>query len=137
MKKILLISLLAFSGLVFAEASVDVEKRALGAGKPAAFLTLGSDRAVYIDDGYYFAPQYMPMYPTAGVIWPRIVAVDCDVVGNGLACDGYEWLPKLGRGEYLFVIPQLRKAPPVSTITQSTTVPIIVYKEVAPKGLDE
>ena len=53
------------------------------------------------DLGVWHVPQYMPGYPTAATIWPRVVIIQCE----GDVCPGYEVTPELGRGEYLFFLP--------------------------------
>lgn len=60
-------------------------------------------------EGIYHAPQFLPFYPTAGVLWPRVVEIECDQVDGRFLCSGYHWLPGMGRGEYLFVRPVLRE----------------------------
>jgi hypothetical protein len=62
----------------------------------------GTDRAQPVGDlGVWHVPQYMPGYPTAATIWPRVVIIQCE----GDVCPGYEVTPELGRGEYLFFLP--------------------------------
>jgi hypothetical protein len=112
------------------EVGLTVLRNQLGTGHPAQMITIGTEKADYVDDGYYHPKQYMPNYPTAAVIWPRVVQVECDKVKGELVCDGYNWSPAMGRGEYLFVMPHLRNTPePV--IVQGP--PVIVYKEVVVK----
>lgn len=61
------------------------------------------------NEEYYSVPQYLPYYPTSAPIWPRVVEVQCDETKSGtLQCDGYNWTPAMGRGEYLFVVPKIR-----------------------------
>lgn len=55
--------------------------------------------------GVWHVPQYMPGYPTAATIWPRVVILQCE---NEL-CAGYAITPEMGRGEYLFFEPAVRK----------------------------
>lgn len=56
-----------------------------------------------IDPTVYHAPQYLPYFPTAATIWPRVIEVPCREVGqNMVECDTYNWTPDMGRGEYLF-----------------------------------
>lgn len=106
---------------VRAHAGVTNENVFLGTSTDAAF-------SVHPADGVYFVPQYMNGYPTAATIWPRVVTVDCvEVVDadkqSNLKCEGYNWSPKMGRGEYLYFQPIVHKAP----------VPVIIYKEVLVK----
>jgi hypothetical protein len=113
--------------------TLPVIRNQLGTGSPAPMLTVGTENARYVDDGYYHVPQDMPYYPTAAVIWPRVVELQCEKIKGNLVCEGYHWAPKLGRGEYLFVVPKLKEVPkPV--VVQAP--PIVIYKEVPrkPKG---
>lgn len=135
MKKILAI----IAGLVLASTAfateVGVVRNELGSGTPG---TQGWERALQVgpDSNYLHAPQYMPMYPTAAVIWPRVVEVPCTKSGNVLKCEGYTWQPKLGRGEYLFIKPVVLDSPaPPQVITNTVIkeVPVIVLKEVPVK----
>ena len=62
----------------------------------------GAENAKPVADfGVWHAPQYMPGYPTAATIWPRVVFVHC----KGGLCDGYPITPNMGFGEYLFFKP--------------------------------
>lgn len=64
--------------------------------------TTGMENAQPVADfGVWHVPQYMPGYPTAATIWPRVVLVHCK---DG-ACDGYAITPNMGPGEYLFFRP--------------------------------
>ena len=140
MKQALLILALA-STAAFGQANsnekvdqtLPVIRNQLGTGTPAPRLTVGTENARYVDDGYYHVPQDMPYYPTAAVIWPRVVELQCEKIKGNLVCEGYHWAPKLGRGEYLFVVPKLKEVP-APTIVQAP--PIVIYKEVPrkPKG---
>lgn len=76
-----------------------IERMNMGSGLQNA---PGIDKAEPVGDlGVWHVPQYMPGYPTAATIWPRVVIIQCatDV------CSGYEVTPELGRGEYLFFVP--------------------------------
>jgi len=103
--------------------ALEVVRAPLGAGTPAPMITVGNEKAVLVDDGYYHIPQYLPLYPTAGVIWPRIVEVECDKVKGELVCDGYSWLPKLGRGEYIMIMPKMRVKPEEPVIPRNVPPP--------------
>lgn len=86
---------------------------------------LGTDEST---DNYIHVPQYMPYYPTAAVIWPRVVEVPCEKTEAGeLRCEGYNWTPAMGRGEYLFFVPKVRNEP------LPPAPPVIIYKEVPVK----
>lgn len=143
MKAIALLALVAMSG-AFAQdvsntgASKDLQtlpvvRNQLGTGSPAPMITVGTETAVYVDDGYYHIPQYLPNHPTAGTIWPRVVEVECDKVGEKIVCEGYHWLPKLGRAEYIMILPKMKAIAPVPRAAP----PIIVYREVPVKKKPE
>jgi len=142
MKKVLLITAL-LSCSVFAAEPIEntlpksskvlnISREALGIGTPAPMISIGTERAQYIDDGYYHAPQDMPYYPTAAVIWPRVVEVPCEYIHGKMLCEGYHWQPKLGRAEYLFVIPKMKEIiePPAPVVMPA---PIVILKEVPVK----
>lgn len=100
-------------------AETEIERTPHGSGTPGQ---TGNEVATSTpDDGIYFAPQYMPGYPTAAVIWPRVVEVPCKHVSNNLVCENYKWKPEYGRGEYLLFtgapIPEVKcKSCPTPTI---------------------
>jgi hypothetical protein len=107
------------NGQVEFQSELPVIRNQLGNGTPAPMITVGVESARYVDDNYYHTPQYMPMYPTAAVIWPRVIELECERDKNGVLCEGYHWLPEMGRGEYLFVVPKF-KAPSQSVIVRET-----------------
>lgn len=117
-----------------------VVRNQLGIGSPAKALTVNSERGHYVNDGMYHVPQYLPGYPTAAVLWARTVEVNCRD-GQILDCDGYHWLPEMGRGEYLFVVPRViaptaTPVAPTPVVVKETTVvkePYPVYVEVPVK----
>ena len=98
MKKLITIAALLASTVTFGQA-VQIETLPQGSGTPGMN---GYDRALPVDNDYLHVPQYMPAFPTAATIWPRVVEVTC-IKGEGLKCQGYAWTPKMGRGEYLFI----------------------------------
>lgn len=76
-----------------------IERVPMGSGLQNAH---GIENARVVGDyGVWHAPQYMPGFPTAATIWPRVVEVRC----RGDRCSGYENSPAVGRGEYLFFRP--------------------------------
>jgi hypothetical protein len=99
-KTVLLCALLLGSGLVAAQVSID--RLPLGTGTPGVG---GQEMAIPWDNGLYHAPQYMPGYPTAATIFPRAVTVLCVQNLDALSCKGYNWLPEMGRAEYLMIHP--------------------------------
>jgi hypothetical protein len=135
MKQALVIALLLISSSVLAQQQreVRIERRALGSGTPAITNTVGIERAVPVADNYLHAPQYLPGYPTAAVIWPRVVEVNCIEDAGKLNCDGYNWRPDLGRGEYLFIVPRIAKPPQVI----EKPIPFVVEREVVREILKE
>lgn len=73
-----------------------VERLPFGSGLQNA---TGTENAELVGDfGVWHVPQYLPGYPTAAPIWPRVIELRCV---NGV-CAGYTITPELGRGEYLF-----------------------------------
>ena len=117
--------------------SVDIKNAPLGSGVPAKRVTIGEDTAFILNDGYYHIPQYMSYYPTASVIWPRVIEVQCDVVVNNIKCDGYNWSPSMGRGEYLMFAPKMREKPPAPATPACCTADpktVIILKEVPVKA---
>ena len=108
MKKLILAAaLVALTGSAMAQ-EVNVSREALGSGTPG---TSGIENAVKWDNNIYHAPQYMPGNPTAATLYPRVVDVPCTQTATGLNCKGYNWLPELGRGEYLMIRPVITEAP--------------------------
>lgn len=113
-----------------ATAQVSIERNRLGSGEQGV---KGFENATLVlDNNIFHAPQYLPMYPTAATIWPRVVEVRCNRVGTSvtasvntagevygarnepkLECEGYDWMPALGRGEYLFFKPVIVEPTPV------------------------
>lgn len=82
-----------------------IERRVFGSGLQNA---TGYEIANPVGNfGVYHAPQYLPGFPTAATIWPRVIDVKC----SGDKCEGYNWLPEYGRGEYLFFRPVQVVAP--------------------------
>jgi hypothetical protein len=103
MKKILAIALLGLTGSVFSQ--VAINRTDLGSGKPDA---KGVENAIKVDNDLYFAPQYMPGFPTAATIYPRVVSVPCTKTASGMTCKSYNWSPAMGRGEYLMFTPETK-----------------------------
>ena len=134
MKKLLAILALAIASTSFAQ--VVVKNEILGSGQPGQ---ADVEAAVPVDirEGIYHVPQYMPAYPTAAVLWARVIEVPCVKVTAGLKCDGYTWRPELGRAEYLFIKPIVVQAPTVITNTVIKEVPVVVLKEVPVKPKKE
>lgn len=124
--KTLAICMLALSS--FAYADINVSHKDLGTGVPGKS---GADTAVFIYDGMYHVPQYMPGYPTAAPIWQRVVEVDCTVAGKDLECVGYNWLPEFGRAEYLMIKPKMVQSPAPKIVEK------VIFKEVPAKKKGE
>lgn len=105
----------------------NIERRSMGTGHSSVPGFHSSTRLFDTPaDEVYFTPQYMPGYPTAATIWPRVIDVKCKRSEIDLMCDGYQWRPEYGRGEYLMFRPVIQKQQP-------PTKPRIVYVEVPPK----
>jgi len=118
MKKLASFAALLFS--VSAFAVVNVGSMTNGSGTPGNTLP---ENALEVFNGVLHAPQYMPGYPTAATIWPRVIEVPCtkDTVGD-LKCAGYQWTPNLGRGEYLFIAPKVVEEPVIVTPIHDTII---------------
>jgi len=109
MKKLLAFSVMAVvAGAAFAN-PVIIQQKSFGSGTPGT--TGGTTATSSLPDGLYYAPQYLPGFPTAATIWPRVVDVNCVKSDADIKCAGYEWLPELGRGEYLYIRPNVKDAP--------------------------
>jgi len=146
-----LIAIMAVAFTATASAQVVIERDTLGSGTPGA---RGVENATLVlDNDIYHAPQYMAAFPTAATIWPRVVDVECVRVGTSvqasvnragvvtgvasepqLKCEGYEWQPKMGRGEYLFFRPHVidDPAPRVVEVREK-----VIIKEVPAKKIRE
>lgn len=130
MKKLLVLAAILCSGQVFAEPKL--ENHVYGSGTPGE---IGRQAAVEVEYGIYHAPQYMPYFPTAATIWPRVIEVECETLEK---CFGYDYLPKYGRAEYLFIRPVIKKNPaPPPNIVLVPSEPKIIYVEVPKKGIGQ
>lgn len=116
MKSVLLAAVLAASLPAWAASNADVKNEFLGFGNEMT----GAQPMEQVGEheGIYHVPGYLPGHPTAATIWPRVVEVKCK---KGL-CDGPQWTPALGRGEYLYVQavhePEPVKPPPPPVILE-------------------
>jgi len=103
MKNIAILLIAFFT--TFAQANVvNIANVVNGSGSP------GNDtveNAVEVSNGIMHAPQYLPGYPTAATIWPRVIDVPCTQTPTAVVCNGYQWAPSMGRGEYLFFKPHI------------------------------
>lgn len=133
MKKLILsLALVAATGLAFAQ--VQIQRNEFGTGTPGA--AQGFDKATPWTEGsdIYVVPQYLPGYPTAATIWPRVIDVDCEQTDarSPTNCKGFNWLPEMGRAEYLMIRPRIVK--PI--IVQPQIIERTIIREVPkkPKG---
>lgn len=86
--------------------NVRIGRVLLGSGEPGGGPGAGAyENATQVYENLFHAPQYMPYFPTAATIWPRVIEVPCRQSGADLVCDRYYWRPEYGRGEYLFFTP--------------------------------
>ncbi len=106
--------------------NVDIQRNAYGSGVPGKE---GFENADVVENDIFHAPQYMAAFPTAATIWPRVVEVPCVETGAGLKCEGYNWTPKMGRGEYLFFKPKIVQPVRPEIIIRET------IREVEPKKI--
>ena len=137
MKKLILaLALVGLAGSALAQV-VNVDRRTLGSGTPGM---TGFELTGKWDNNIFHAPQYMPGHPTAATLYPRVVDVECTKTTTGLNCKGYNWLPEMGRGEYLMIRPVLAPEPKVVEKVIGVPYPIpgpTVYKEVPVKPKKE
>lgn len=109
---------------------VGIGRKDMGSGVPGA---TGVEQATSLGNGVYHAPQYLPGFPTASTIFPRVVEVECVKQPSGsLDCAGYNWSPEMGRAEYLLVRPIIKE--PVKPVVVEKVVPVEVIKEVPAKN---
>lgn len=91
-----------------------IMRHQLGSGTPGY---INFEPATHLGQGIYHAPQYMPGNPTAATIHPRVVEVECDKQATGAyQCNGYNWLPAMGRGEYLYIRPFVKAPAPAPQV---------------------
>jgi hypothetical protein len=103
-----------------------IMRQPLGSGTPGY---INFEPATHLGQGIYHAPQYLPGNPTAATIHPRVVEVECEKQAAGAyQCNGYNWLPAMGRGEYLYIRPYVKAPAPQ---------PQVIIKEVAKKKIAE
>lgn len=93
-----------------AVSNVKIGRVLLGSGEPGDGSGPAYENATQVYNNLYHAPQYLPFYPTAATIWPRVIEVPCRQVGADLLCERYHWRPEYGRAEYLFFTPVLQTA---------------------------
>lgn len=118
---------------------INVQRHALGSGEPGQRGFELSNPV--LQNNIFHGPQYMPHFPTAATIWPRVIEVNCTVDRK---CEGYNWAPSMGRAEYLFVTPRM-VVPPKPVIVEKIVEKIVVVpgperiilKEVPIKKLKE
>jgi len=108
---------------------VTFENVPMGTGQPSN-KTLGSTIGMYWGNGLFFVPGYLPGYPTAGVLWDRVIDVNCKKVVGGLYCDGSTLHNQQvgNRGEYILYRPVIQDTP-VTVVEKQTSViekPIII-----------
>jgi hypothetical protein len=112
MKKIIL-GLMASVGLLGIVSAQDVVilKNEAGTGTPDVVNGTPGEFADSWDNSrhIYHVPQYMPGYPTAAVIFPRVVDVECEKSNAQIVCKGYHLMPEDGRGEYLMIHPVMKE----------------------------
>ena len=91
--------------------NVQIQRNILGSGSPGEEPG-GYENAERVIGDVYHVPQFLPGYPTSATLWPRVIDVPCTRAASGeIQCQGYHWLPKYGRAEYLFFRPVLVAGP--------------------------
>ena len=92
-------STVAGAAPVVTNAPLSIERKLLGSGEQSQ---AGQELAQMVGDfGVWHVPQYLPGYPSAATIWPRVITVKC----KNRQCEGYFITPEMGPGEYLFFVP--------------------------------
>lgn len=92
-------STLAAPAPIQANEPLQIKRKLLGSGEPGR---PGIEQAQPVGDfGVWHVPQYLPGYPSAATIWPRVISVKC----RSGQCEGYAITPEMGPGEYLFFAP--------------------------------
>jgi hypothetical protein len=133
--KVLITTLLAAASFSALAGDLVIERTPLGSGTPGLE---GREATYLMPDGMLFAPQYLPGLPTAATIWPRVVTVECQLVDGVSVCKGYNWLPEMGRGEYLFFRKTYPTPPTVIIQPACVTCPVITkFVEVPVKPKSE
>lgn len=102
-KSIIVAAIVAALSTIVSAQEVIIENRPLGSGEPGDVNGFAVGKRVY--PGMYQSIQYMPGYPTAVTIFPRVIDVQCIQTAVNVICEGYSWSPKLGPGEYLWFHP--------------------------------
>lgn len=141
-KQLVIMALAASAAFVQAQSLIGIERSALGSGRPG---TQGFEQAVpvlenesFFKNDIFHAPQYMPYYPTAAVIYPRVVDVKCVIDKNVAKCDSYNWKPDVGRAEYLFFTPVISEPEAPKVVEKIVYVPgPVILKEVPIKPKKE
>lgn len=62
----------------------------------------GSGLGIKVFGDFYHVPQFMPGFPTAATIWPRVVKTDCRFTDRNIYCDSIRLTQYGDRSEYLF-----------------------------------
>jgi len=124
MKKLLTLAVMVGIAGTAVAGTVAVQQLPFGSGTPGS--TGATTATSNLPDGLYYAPQYLPGFPTAATIWPRVVDVKCEKLGaDDVKCAGYNWLPEYGRGEYLLIRPTIVEPVPPTIVE-------VIVKEPAP-----
>lgn len=116
---------------IVTEQPIVINRQLVGSGAQTG---VGKQTSIIVHrQGLLHTPNYMPGYPTATTLWPRVVRVPCvKGVDGKLYCDQFDWTPADGRGEYIYYTPMVKEpayCPP--------SPPVVVYKEVPVKKKKE
>jgi hypothetical protein len=115
MKKVLVLCVALLSMSAFAD-EITIRNMVYGSGTQEAKVESTQAQETYPGSGLYHSSDYMPGYPTASPIFPRVVDVPCTKGDKGITCDGFNWSPSMGRGEYLLLRPLIPKEVPVVAV---------------------
>lgn len=118
------------AAIAVSAAEVNIDKTAMGSGAPGqTFSNVGVENAKPVNHSpsVLHAPQYLPFYPTAAVIWPRVIEVPCIKAADGaLQCEEYHWSPSMGRAEYLFFTPVVKEPAPSAVVREVVKETVVV-----------
>lgn len=122
MKKILSLCLMLLALPALAANEITIRNMPYGSGTPGN--DDGTTIATEVSPGLYQAPQFLPGFPTAATLFPYVVNVNCTQTGTTVVCDGYNWYPSSGRGEYILFHPIIKVV--------EVTPPAVVSKPLPP-----
>jgi hypothetical protein len=126
------IALLVFLGLLYTGKRLHAEEIYVARQPLGSGITNDYEKAYTLPDNLVHVPNYLPGFPTAATIWPRVVTVTCSDDGSRVLCNGYNVNQySTGRGEYLYtqpVIVKLAVVAPIAPVIPSSPAVIKILK---------